>query len=289
MSGRKIAFMGLGAMGARMARRLLDAGHEVRVWNRTASRAMDLAALGAMVAETPREAVAECEVAISMVRDDRASNDVWLHPEHGALASLGPSAVAVESSTLSRTWVLELARVCAQRDRSFLDAPVVGSRPHAESGALTYLVGGDSQTFERVADVLNVMGGAIHHVGGTGAGCTAKLVVNALFGTQVAALAELGAMADKAGLPFDRLMEVLGALPVTSAAAKGVGGLIAARRFDPMFPIDLVEKDFSYVEAAAEALGTRCPTSSAVRSVYADAARRGFGDQNIAAVIRAFE
>ena len=286
---RRIAVMGLGAMGSRMARRLLEAGHEVTVWNRTAERAADLISTGAAWAESPKAAAAGSEIVISMVRDDEASRVVWLDPDHGALSALDPATVAVESSTLSAVWIGELAEAIAAQGSSLLDAPVVGSRPQAESGQLTYLVGGDPVALERTSDVLEVMGRTIHHVGAVGSGCIAKLVVNALFGVQVAALAELVTMARGAGVTSNRLMEVLATLPVTSAAVKGIGDLMVARRFEPQFPIELVEKDFGYAENAAELAGSVCPVSAAARKVYAGAAHAGLGGKNIAAVIESLE
>lgn len=284
----KVAVLGLGAMGARMAKRLLDAGCAVTVWNRTEARAQDLVAAGATWAPTPRAAADGQQVVICMVRDDDASRAVWLHPETGALAGLGPDAVALESSTLTPAWVEELARAHQAHDRAFLDVPVAGSRPQAEAGQLVYLVGGPEATLARVREVLGVMGGAVHHVGPVGAGTRLKLAVNALFGIQVAALGEALALLEKGGIGRAQAMAALGDMPVTSPALKGVGGLIAAGQFAPLFPIDLVEKDFGYVLAAAEAAGVECPTAAAVRDVYTRAQRDGWGDENIAAVAKVF-
>jgi 3-hydroxyisobutyrate dehydrogenase-like beta-hydroxyacid dehydrogenase len=286
---KTIAFLGLGAMGARMARRLIDAGHDVVVWNRTAERAAPLAEAGARVAGSPREAAADRDIVISVVRDDGASEAVWLDPDRGALEGMRPGAVAVESSTLTPGWTRTLAEKMSARQIQFVDAPVAGSRPQAEAGALIYLVGGEESTLESVREVLLVMGGAVHHCGPTGAGATIKLAVNALFGIQVAALSELLGMTRKSGIDDARALEVLGATPVTSPAAKGVGGLMVARKFAPMFPIDLVEKDFGYVEAAAAEAGAEVPTAHAVRGIYERAKEAGLAGENISAVVKLFE
>lgn len=289
LMNKSIGIIGLGAMGARMAQRLLDAGHDVAVYNRTAERAKALVEAGATAAQTPRGAASGRDIVVSMVRDDDASRAVWLDGETGALAALRKGAVAIESSTLTPAWTTELANAIQDTGATFLDAPVAGSRPQAEAGKLIYLVGGDGAVLDGVREVLLAMGAAVHHVGPIGAGMSIKLAVNALFGVQVAALAELLGMLRRSGIADMQAMEVLCAMPITSAAAKGVGGLMAARKFDPMFPIALVEKDLGYAADHAERLGTTAPTTSAVRAVYARALTEGFGADNITGVAKLYD
>lgn len=278
-----VSILGLGAMGARMAARLLDAGHTLTVWNRTSARADALAARGARPAATPRDAAAGAELVIACVTDDAASHAVWHGPD-GALAGLGRGAIAVESSTLTVGSVNRLAEAVADAGAAFLDAPVAGSRPQAEGGTLVYLVGGDARTLDRARPVLGAMGGAVHHVGPTGHGAAMKLAVNALFAIQVAAVGEWFAALRAAGLDRDRIVDVLSAVPVTSPAAAGALGAIARGAFDPLFPIDLVEKDLGYaVELAEEA-----PSTAAARALFARAQAEGLGDRNITAVATLF-
>ena len=278
-----VSILGLGAMGARMAARLLDAGHALTVWNRTPGRADGLATRGARLASSPRDAATGADLVIACVTDDAASRSVWFGDD-GALAGLGPDAVAVESSTLTVAYVNELAEAVAVTGAAFLDAPVAGSRPQAEGGHLVYLVGGDARSLERARPAFDVMGGAVHHVGPTGHGAAMKLAVNALFAIQVAAVGEWFAALRGAGLDEDRTVEVLSAVPVTSPAAAGALGAIARGAFDPLFPIDLVEKDLGYaVELAAAA-----PATAAARETFARAQAEGLGGQNITAVARLF-
>ncbi|MGF1469609.1 MAG: NAD(P)-dependent oxidoreductase [Sandaracinaceae bacterium] len=285
----RVAVLGLGAMGGRMARRLIDAGYEVTVYNRSASRAEPLVEAGARRAATPRAAVAEADVAIACVTDDEASRKVWLDDAEGALAALGPDAVAVESSTLTPAWVRSLGGHMAEARRAFLDAPVVGSRPQAEAGQLVHLLGGEPGHLDAARPVLEVVGGAVHHVGPVGAGTVVKLVVNALFGIQVAAVGELLALAERSGVAKARAAEVLAALPVTSPAASLVAGLIVKEVYAPLFPIDLVDKDFRYALAQAEAVGLDAPSLAGTRAVYARAREAGLGDLNIHAVAKLFD
>lgn len=286
---KSIAVLGLGAMGSRMASRLLDAGHRVTVFNRAAERMKPLVAHGARSADSPREAVRGAEVVIGMVRDDEASEAIWLDPGHGALAGLSAGAIAIESSTLTPAWVRRLGEVMKKQGVVFIDAPVVGSRPQAEAGQLLYLVGGEAAVIDRVRDVLLVAGGAVHHVGPVGAGAVMKLAVNALFATQVSALGEVLAMTRRSGIADVDAVDLLASMPVTSPALKGVGALIVARNFNPMFPIALVEKDLRYFEETARQSGSRAPIAEAVREVYRKAIETGFGGDNIAGVAQLFD
>jgi 3-hydroxyisobutyrate dehydrogenase len=275
-------------MGSRMAARLLDAGHELHVYNRTAERTQSAVDRGADGASTPREAASRADVVVSMVSDDEAARSVWLDPKTGAIAGLRPGATVIESSTVTPGWIAELGDVVADAGARLLDAPVVGSRPQAEAGQLIYLVGGDSGIVDRVRPILEAMGQSVLHVGEPGNGAVMKLLVNDLFGVQVAALAEMLGMATRAGIEAPCAIEVLGQLPVTSPAVAGVGRLIANGDFDPMFPIDLVTKDFGYVLDTAERVGAEVPLASATSSAFGRAKEAGFGADNIAAVARLY-
>lgn len=284
----RVAVLGLGAMGSRIAQRLLAAGHELTVWNRTQAATSVLREQGAHVGDSPRAAAARAQVVISVVSDDLASRSVWLDPAQGALEGLRPEAVATETSTLSPAWCMELAGRVAARGASFLDAPVVGSRPQADAGQLVYLVGGAPDTLAQVAEILQCAG-ALHHVGPHGAGAALKLVVNALFSIQVAALGELLGLARRAQLDVVRAIEVLGTLAVTSPAAKGALASMQARRFEPMFPVALVEKDLRYALELASTGGADTPLTALVHGVFARAALQGCAGENITAAAKMFE
>ncbi len=285
----RIAVLGLGAMGSRMADNLLAAGHALAVYNRTPARAEGLAARGATVADTPRAAAEGADFVLAMLTDDDASRAVWLDDETGAIHGLRRGAIAIEASTLSPAWTAELSRAVAAAGAGFLDAPVAGSRPQAEAGALIFLVGGGEASVETARPVLAPLAAAIHHVGPVGAGMAMKLAVNAFFGIQVAALGEVLALARASGIDHARAAEVLGALPITAPPLKGVAGLMVSGAHAPLFPIDLVAKDFDYIVAAAERANTPAPTSRAVRDLYARAAREGHGGDNISGIAKLFD
>ncbi len=284
-----IAILGLGAMGQRMAHKLLAASYPVTVYNRSRERTHVLAEAGADVAESARVAAQAADIVISMVTDDDASRALWLDPDAGALSGLKADAIAIESSTVTPAWAGSLAEEVRARGGHFLDAPVVGSRPQAEAGALAFLVGGEAEVVARARPVIEPMAGAIHHVGATGAGATMKLAVNALFAVQVAVYGEILGMLDRAGGARESAAELLAAMPITSPALKRILGLMTSRSFAPNFPIALVEKDLRYALTTAAAHGAQIPTVGCAREVYARAQESGYGGDDIAGVAQLFE
>lgn len=289
MDAIKIAVLGAGAMGSRIVQNLLEAKYQVTIYNRTAEKVKPLLDRGAIYAATPKEAADRSDIVISMVRDDEASREVWLDPKTGAILGLGKEAIAIESSTLTIEWTIELAAAIERHGATFLDAPVVGSRPQAEAGKLIYLVGGKAEVLTEAEPLLLAAGGAIvHHLGSIGRGMAMKLAVNALFGVQIAALAEIIGLLDKQGISSDRAMACLGELPIISPAAKVAGSLMVANNHAPLFPIDLVEKDFRYVLQTAQASEASMPVSTAIHDIYQTAIDRGFGNNNITGVVRLF-
>jgi 3-hydroxyisobutyrate dehydrogenase-like beta-hydroxyacid dehydrogenase len=268
-----------------MAARLLRAGHSVSVYNRSAGPLRDLVDAGAVHGKTPRAAAEGAEIIIAMVRDNEASRTVWYDGQDGAMKGLEPGAIAIESSTLTPTWVKELAAKVQQTGADFLDAPVVGSRPQADAGQLIHLVGGDADIFGRAKEKFSALGSAAHHVGPVGAGAMLKLAVNALFGIQVAALAELLALLKKSDCDPAAVTEALTSLPVTSPAAKGALALIQAKSDAPLFPVDLVEKDFAYV---LDQPGAILPMTKTGHECFAEAKSKGLAALNITAIAQLY-
>jgi 3-hydroxyisobutyrate dehydrogenase len=289
MNKKTVAVIGLGAMGSRIAQNLLNAGYTVIVHNRTAEKARALIDQGASFTTSSRAAAEQSDVVISMVTDNEVSRQVWLAAETGAIWGLTPDKIAIEMSTLTVEWVQELGIAIAKSGAGFLDAPVVGSRPQAEVGKLISLVGGQAETLAQVESVLTAAGVAtMHHLGGVGQGMAMKLAVNALFGIQVAALAEPLGMLSKDGISSEKAMECLGNLPVLSLAAKGAGSLMVSHNHAPLFPIDLVEKDFRYVTQTAQSLKATIPTANAAMDIYRTAIAQGYGSENITGIVKLF-
>ena len=283
-----IAFLGLGAMGGRMAARLLQAGYQVTVWNRSPDAANALELMGARVAISPREAAKEADFVIAMVRDDVASRQVWLDPETGALGGLRQGAIAIESSTLSQAWIFELGQAIDASGNAFLEAPVSGSRPQAEAGQLIFFVGGSEEAAKRAEPVLGSMGGAIHHVGRLGSAAMTKLATNALLGVQVTAMAELIGILKHSGVDAARVLELLAGTVVCSPFAKRAADSMLSGNFAAQFPVELVAKDFAYALASV-ASPALAPTLVAAQQVFAEAERRGLGAEHLTSVVKLFE
>jgi len=204
-----VAFSGLGNMGLGMAQRLLAAGHDLRVCNRTHSKAIELERAGARRCLTPREACVGAEAVIAMTTDDTSSRAVWLGPHGVLVAQLAPRALAVECSTLSHGWVLELAAKARARDLRYLDAPVTGLPHTAAAGTLTLLMGADPADLESARPLLSAFAARILRFGKVGAGTAYKLIINMIGAVQIASLAEGFALAERAGLGIKIVAEAI--------------------------------------------------------------------------------
>lgn len=279
------AILGLGAMGARMAVRLLRQGTPVIVWNRTASRAAPLQALGARVALSPGDAAGAAEVALVMVEGDDASRSIW-EDEGGLLGMLGPGKLVVECSTVSAVHAQALTELARQKGLRFVAAPVSGSLGHAEAGMLTFLVGGAADDAAHVEPVLRQLSRAIHHFDTPLAAMQVKLAINGMLACQVASTAEGFALLRRAGLAPQRIVELIEDTPVLSPIVGATSRQIADQDYSPQFPISLAAKDMAYLEEAANAVGSPMPLARAAQGVLDQAlAWRG---ENISAIAKLF-
>jgi 3-hydroxyisobutyrate dehydrogenase/2-hydroxy-3-oxopropionate reductase len=276
-----IGFIGLGAMGGRMARRLVDADHPLTVWNRTPARTDALAAAGARVVSTAVEAAAGAEVVITMVRDSAVLRAVTEGAE-GALAGLEPGAALVDMSTAGPSAVEELAGRLPD-GVGLLDAPVLGSITEAEEGTLRIFVGGDGDLFERVRPILAVLGEPLH-VGPLGSGAAAKLVANSTLFAVLCGLGEAVALGQGLGLRRETVFDVLAATPL-AAQAERRRSAIEEGAYPPRFKLSLARKDAELVRAAAEQAGLDLRVAEAARSWLAEGEEAGLGDLDYSALL----
>jgi len=281
---KRITFLGLGLMGAAMARRLLDQGFELSVWNRNASRADTLVRAGARIVATPAEGARGADAVIAMLADDDASRSVW-SGESGALAAMDRGALAIDSSTLTVGWMRELGAMAATRGVSFVDAPVTGSKPQAEQGVLNFLVGGEAAAVERAAPLFAAMGRGHIHVGPAGSGALLKLINNFMCGVQLASLGEAIAMAQRSGLDVRRTADVLAAGSPGSPIVKMVVERMVARDYTPNFLVPLMVKDLNYAIETFAGAGIELADARAARDRFIDAAKAGHQEMDIAAVV----
>jgi 3-hydroxyisobutyrate dehydrogenase len=286
MPKQRVAILGLGLMGTGMARRLLSQGFPVTAYNRTREKVEPLAADGATVAGSPREAAANAQVVIAMVADDAASRAVWLG-QNGALAGAAPGTVLIESSTLTPGWVRELAGEASRRKCEFLDAPVTGTKPHAASGELLFLAGGSADALETARPVLAAMSRDIVHLGPVGTGATMKLVNNFLCGVQAASFGEAMALVDASGLDRAQAAKILGNGAPGSPLVKAIWSRVASGDLTPNFVLRLMAKDLKYAAQEAAQRGLALKTAAPAIELFEDASSNGYGDQDFAAVIEA--
>ncbi len=284
MSKPRVAFLGLGIMGAGMARRILDAGFPLTVFNRNPAKAAPLASAGATVASSPGRAASGADIIISMVADDPAARAVWLG-KGGALSAAAPGAVCIDSSTATVGWVRELAAAVAAKGCEFLDAPVTGSRSHAAAGELRFLVGGAPAALERVTPVLAAMGKTITHLGPSGSGALVKLINNFVCGVQVASLAEAVAMIERSGLDRDRALEVLTHGAPGSPLLKTIAARMTAADFTPNFFLRLMAKDLGYAIGEGRGHSVELATAAAALGDFKAAIAAGLGEKDMSAVV----
>lgn len=284
----KVAFLGLGIMGAPMAANLARAGIEVVAWNRTRKRAEELAAEhdAVSVADTAVGAAGQAGVAISMVPDVPEVEEVLLG-EGGAAEGLGEGGMAIDMSTIAPTASRSIAERLQERGISFLDAPVTGSRPKAEDGTLTIMAGGPEDDFERAKPLFDAMGELIVHVGPHGHGSMVKLINNTLAAVNAAGLAEGLLLAQAAGVDTDRALEVIRAGSGASLMVEIKARPMLDHDLDPLFKLEHMLKDVRHCIAEARALGIEPKVAATAELLYSQAADNGLGQQDFAAVIEA--
>jgi len=284
---KRIAFLGLGRMGAAMASRLLARGYELTVYNRTAARAEALVDAGATLASTPRAACAGADVVISMTADDVSSEAMWLGPDGALAAEIAPGTLAIECSTLSHAWVLELARRVGERGLRYIDSPVTGLPEAAAAGQLTLLVGADTADFAAARPLLDALANRVLHFGAVAAGTAYKLAINLIGSVQIASAAEGLALAERAGLDPRLVVQAI----ATSQAASPQVVRNTQRMVDGEFARDIVFtpvlrlKDVDYALRLAAALGVATPFGDAAREAFARLIALGAASDHEARII----
>jgi 3-hydroxyisobutyrate dehydrogenase len=255
-------------------------------WNRTTSRAEQLAeAHGASVAVTAAEAAAGAQAVVTMVVDAPQVEEV-LFGADGAAQGLAPEALAIDMSTIAPSASRALAeRLRQERGAGFLDAPVTGSRPKAEDGTLTIMVGGERSDFERAHPLFDAMGELVVHAGPQGHGSMVKLLNNTLAAINTAALAEGLRVAAAAGLDTDALLRVVAAGSGASAMLELKARPMLERDYEALFKLEHMLKDIRHCVAEARALGAGFGLAEHVERLYAAAADAGLGERDFAAVM----
>ncbi|HEV2386206.1 MAG TPA: NAD(P)-dependent oxidoreductase [Candidatus Acidoferrales bacterium] len=281
----RVGWIGLGLIGKPMARRLVQAGYPVTLWNRTRAKAEELASEGARVAATPQEAAAAADVLFLCVSVPAAVEAV-LWGQGGAMDGLRQGSVLIDSSTVSPGLARREAAAAAARGVAFLEAPVTGGTWGAEKGELVFLIGGEAATLERVQPLLHHLGKRFFHLGPHGSGQTVKLAMNLLYALEVQGLAEALALVTGAGLGSEKLLEVLassmGRAPVLDMKAP----MMTSGNFAPSFPLRLMHKDLGLALELSNELGIPLPATAAARETYSAVKGAAREDVDYAAVMK---
>ncbi len=282
-----IGFIGLGHMGTHMAQRLLDAGYQLTVYDRTREKAKALRQQGAQIAETPKNLAATCQVVMACVTDDQAQHDVMFGPD-GALAGTHVGSVMIDLSTVSPFASRRLCQAAKEKQVSMIDAAVSGSVPQVDQGSLVIFVGGEHQTYEQCNPILDVLGQNSFFMGASGMGTTMKLVVNTLLGLGIQALAEAIALGEKAGVEKELLLDVLGQTAVLTPGQKSKLENVKREEYPTNFALSLMHKDFSLVLSQAYAVSVSMPATAAAQQMYTAAMAKGM-DEDFSIMIKFME
>ncbi len=285
---KRIGFIGLGTMGKPMAANLIKKGYSVTVYNRTADKADELVRLGAEAVSTPAEAASNADVLITMVSNDDALLDAF-YSGRGVLSGLHPALTVIDCSTVSPNTSQKLNEELSTHFVDFLDAPVTGSKPAAEAGTLTFMVGGHRDVFIEHQDVFAALGAKILFMGPSGSGSYAKLAHNTMVGINLTGLSEGLSIAVKAGLQPEQFLEVVYAGSANSRQAELKGSKIIERDFSNQFSLKLMLKDLLLASDLSGQFQLPTPMLHAATSLFQMGLSKGFGDEDLSSVIKIYE
>jgi 3-hydroxyisobutyrate dehydrogenase-like beta-hydroxyacid dehydrogenase len=280
----RVAFLGLGIMGAGMAANLVKKGHEVTTWNRSRGKQVE----GASSSDSPKAAAEGAEVVWICVSDTAAVHDVLFGP-NGAAESLRPGMIVADSSTISPVESQSFAERVRAKGAEFVDAPVTGSKIGAKDGTLIFIAGGKKETVERLGPLFQAMGKQVIHVGDNGKGEAAKLAMNLMIVLIYEGFIEAMTLAKNLGVDQKALFSLIQASMVRSGVVDYKMPFVEQRDFTPNFPMRLMYKDILLMLEAAKTTGTKLPGLEKIKEVYDAAAKAGLSDLDYAATLQVIE
>lgn len=285
MPEQRIAFIGLGNMGAGMAERLTESGYQMAVYNRTREKSDGAEKLGARVAGSPADAARDADVVmLSLANQDVVRS--MLYGEGGVFGSLHQGGYVVDMSTVPPEFCVETASKAAEAGYKALEACVYGAPFHARSGELRVMVGGAAEDFKALEPILHTVGKQVTLMGENGMGATMKIVLNMLMGVQMPALAEAVVFGERAGLPRKRILEAINGTGYSSPVMNLRCPMMAERRFvPPMFRLSLMRKDMMLVLDQSQELGVPMPVCESAYAMLTAATAQGLGDLDVAAIV----
>lgn len=279
----KVAFIGLGIMGSRMANNLLKHQVDLIVYNRSTQATQILAAQGAQVASTPRQAVQEADIVFTMLATPNVVKNL-AYGDQGFLQNMQSNAIWVDCSTVSPTASITSFQEAAKYGVIFLEAPVAGTKPHAENAELVFFVGGESTSLEKVTPYINMMGKKIAYIGEVGKASSLKILINYLLAQGMLAFAEAAIVGEKLGLERSFLLDFLPNLPVAAPFLKAKVDNIKHNNKDVQFPLELMHKDLTLFGDTASAHGILGLSTDMSKNLYQEALGKGLGREDFSAI-----
>ena len=284
----KVGFIGLGIMGKPMAGNLIEAGHDLVLYNRTREKAEELAGDNTTVADTPREVAEQSDVIITMLPDSPQVEEVLTGPD-GVLEGVKEGALIVDMSTISPVVTKELAAKAEEKGASMLDAPVSGGDVGAIDGTLSIMVGGSGEDFERARPLFETMGKTITHVGESGAGQVVKAANQIVVALTIEAVSEALVLGSKAGVEPGKILDVLGGGLAGNKVIEAKREKMLGHSFDPGFRIELHHKDLGIALAAGREYGVALPVTAVVDQMLETLKAKGRGDRDHSAILTLIE
>ncbi len=283
--GQRIGFIGLGLMGAPMARRLLRADYSLTVWNRTATRTESIAREGAKIANSPAHLAGMVDIVITVVTGPNALKEILIG-EDGVISAAKPGTILVDMSTVGIKTTRDIREKATAAGLFMLDAPVTGSVPGAENGTLTLMIGGDRSTFDKVYPILQVFGNP-QYVGPAGMGALVKLSQNLIAAAIAQALAEGVRLAEIHGLKIEIVQRILEFTGVNSKFLQLKLDKMARDDYSAQFSLSNMAKDLALVKEAAGSGGVSLPLANQLSDIYNNAVKNGWGEADYAALLEA--
>lgn len=285
----KLGFLGLGIMGGPMARNLLQAGHDVGLWSHTADKARALAkSHGGRFCETPAQAAADAECVFLCVGDSGMSESLILG-DNGVSSGTKRGAVVVDASTVSPSSSRAIGEKLSAAGLHFLDAPCTGSKPGAEGGTLTFMIGGDQAVFERVKPYFEPMGKLLYYCGGPGMGLHAKLTQNLILSNLLQAFNEGMVLAAKAGVDAELMLEILNNSAAKSGLISFKAPYVLRRDFSTNFSVKWMHKDIGLMLESAGELEVPLPLTGLTQQMFRAAISKGYGEEDICSTVKVLE
>jgi 2-hydroxy-3-oxopropionate reductase len=285
----KVGFIGLGIMGGPMAKNLMEADHELVLYNRTREKAEELAKEGsANVAKSPREVAEGSDIIVTMLPDSPQVREV-LTGEDGVLEGLKEGALVVDMSTISPVVTEELAEKVKEKGASMLDAPVSGGDVGAIEGTLSIMVGGSEEDFERARPLFDVMGRTVTHVGPVGAGQVVKAANQIVVALTIEAVSEALVLGSRGGVAPEKILDVLGGGLAGNKVMEVKREKFLSHQFDPGFRSELHHKDLGIALAAGREYGVALPVTAIVDQMLLSMRQKGWGGEDHSALLRIIE